>query len=51
MLIMALGLAFAAWASLLGAESNMRLMFSLFSLVTFVVGLYIYLVLVPTVVL
>ena len=51
MLIMALGLAFAAWASLLGAESNMRLLFSLFALVTFIVGLYIYLVQVPVVVL
>jgi NADH-quinone oxidoreductase subunit K len=30
MMMMALGLAFAAWASLLGAESNMRLLFALF---------------------
>ena len=51
MLTIALGLAFAAWASLLGAESNMRLMFALFGLITFAVGLFIYLVQVPTVVL
>jgi hypothetical protein len=50
MLVMALGLAFAAWASLLGAESNMRLMFALFGLITFVAGLYIYLFQVSTVV-
>lgn len=50
MLIMALGLAFAAWASLLGAESNMRLMFALFGLITFVAGLLIYIFMVPSVV-
>lgn len=50
MLIMALGLAFAAWASLLGAESNMRLLFALFGLITFIAGLFIYLFQVPTVV-
>jgi hypothetical protein len=50
MLIMALGLAFAAWASLLGAESNMRLLFALFGLITFAAGLFIYLFQVPSVV-
>jgi hypothetical protein len=49
MLIMALGLAFAAWASLLGAESNMRLLFAAFSLIMFAVGLFTYLLMVPTV--
>jgi len=43
MMIMALGLAFAAWASLLGAESNMRLLFALFGLIMFVVGIVTYL--------
>ena len=43
MLIMALGLALAAWASLLGAESNMRLLFSLFGMLSFIAGLFIYL--------
>jgi hypothetical protein len=50
MLIMALGLALSAWASLLHAESKMRLLFSIFGLVTFIVGLYIYIFQVPTVV-
>lgn len=50
MLIMALGLALAAWGSLLGAESNMRLMFSLFGLLAFLAGIYVYLVMVPVVV-
>jgi hypothetical protein len=50
MLVMALGLAFAAWASLLGSESNMRLLFALFGLITFIAGLFIYLFQVPTVV-
>lgn len=49
MLIMALGLAFAAWASLLNSESNMRLLFALFGLLTFATGLFIYLVQVPAV--
>lgn len=49
MLIMALGLAFAAWASLLGAESNMRLLFAAFGLIMFAVGLFTYLLMVPTV--
>lgn len=49
MLIMALGLAFTAWGSLLGAESRMRLLFSLFGLISFIAGLCIYILLVPTV--
>ncbi len=51
MLIMALGLALSAWASLLGPESNMRLAFSLFGIIAFIAALYIYLVQVPVVVL
>jgi hypothetical protein len=51
MLIMALGLALSAWASLLGAESNMRLLFALFGIITFVVGIFIYLFQVPSIVL
>jgi hypothetical protein len=50
MLIMALGLALSAWASLLHAESKMRLLFSIFGLITFIVGIYIYIFQVPTVV-
>ena len=46
MMIMALGLAFAAWASLLGAESNMRLLFALFGLIMLAVGVLTYLLLV-----
>jgi len=42
MLIMALGLAFAAWASLLPHESNMRVLFATLALVTLVVGLIKY---------
>ena len=38
MLIMALGLAFAAWASLAKEESNMRLVFALFAIITLVAG-------------
>ena len=49
MMVMALGLAFAAWASLLGAESNMRLLFSFLGLITFAAGLFIYITMVPTV--
>ncbi len=49
MLVMALGLAFAAWGSLLGAETNMRKLFSFLSVITFIAGLYIYLFLVPVV--
>ncbi|HUE97969.1 MAG TPA: hypothetical protein VMN99_01875 [Anaerolineales bacterium] len=43
MLIMALGLAFAAWASLLKEESNMRLWFSAFAIITLVAGVITYL--------
>jgi hypothetical protein len=49
LMIMALGLAFAAWASLNKEESNMRLLFSAFAIVTMVIGIVAYLV-VPTVV-
>ncbi len=43
MLIMALGLAFAAWASLLKEESNMRLLFAILSVITAVMGIITYL--------
>ena len=43
MLIMALGLAFAAWASLLKEESNMRLLFAVLAIVTLVAGVITYL--------
>ena len=43
MLIMALGLAFAAWASLAREESNMRFVFGLFALITLVMGIITYL--------
>lgn len=49
MLISALGLAFVAWASLLGAESNMRLLFSIFGSVSLIAGIIIFFVLVPSV--
>jgi hypothetical protein len=49
MLIMALGLAFAAWASLLSAESNMRTLFSLLSVLMLAAGLLTYFFMVPTV--
>jgi hypothetical protein len=42
MLIMAVGLSFAAWASLLGATSNMRLLFAIMSIVALVLGLITY---------
>lgn len=48
MLIMALGLAFAAWASLGKEESNMRSLFSLLAVITLVIGVGYYL-LVPVV--
>jgi hypothetical protein len=48
-LLMALAIAFAAWASLLGAESNMRVFFALFSLIMFAVSLYTYFIIVPPV--
>jgi hypothetical protein len=50
MLIMALGLALSAWASLLGPESNMRLAFSLFGIIAFLAALFIYIFQVPTVI-
>jgi type II secretory pathway pseudopilin PulG len=43
MLVMALGLAFAAWASLLKEENNMRLLFATLALITLVIGLIAYL--------
>ncbi|GAB1469981.1 hypothetical protein MASR2M66_08580 [Chloroflexota bacterium] len=49
MLIMALGLAFVAWASLLGAESNMRLFFSIFGTLALFAGVIVYVTLVPTI--
>jgi len=49
LMIMALGLAFAAWASLLKEESNMRLLFSAFAIITLVAGAITYLG-VPTVI-
>lgn len=39
LMIMALGLAFAAWASLLKEESRMRLVFALFAALTFIWGI------------
>lgn len=50
MLIMALGLAFAAWSSLLGAESNMRFLFSVLGLIALIGGLAVYFLMVPQVV-
>ncbi|MCB0102997.1 MAG: hypothetical protein H6635_00325 [Anaerolineales bacterium] len=49
MLIAALGLAFVAWASLLGAESNMRVFFSIAGSIALIVGLIVYVLLVPTI--
>ncbi len=43
MLVMALGLAFAAWASLLKEESNMRVLFALFAVMTLAIGIITYL--------
>lgn len=51
MLITALGLAFVAWASLLGAESNMRVLFAIFGTLALISGVIIYFVMVPSVVL
>lgn len=50
MLIMALGLALTAWASLLHAESKMRGFFALLGLIALIAGLTIYFVMVPVVV-
>ena len=41
--IMALGLAFAAWASLLKEDSNMRMLFALFAVIALVIGVINYL--------
>ena len=41
-MIMALGLAFAAWASLMKEESNMRLVFAFFSILTLIMGIIAY---------
>lgn len=49
MLFMALGLAFSAWASLLKEESNLRILFAIFSIAMLVLGLVLYFG-VPTVV-
>jgi hypothetical protein len=43
LMIMALGLAFAAWASLLKQESNMRVLFALFAVITLAMGIVAYL--------
>jgi len=43
MLITAIGLAFAAWASLLNEKSNMRLMFAILAIITTVLGVIAYL--------
>jgi hypothetical protein len=44
-MIVALGLAFAAWASLLKEESNMRILFALFAIITLAWGILQYLAL------
>ncbi|MBK7449142.1 MAG: hypothetical protein IPP55_14305 [Anaerolineales bacterium] len=49
MLIMALGLAFVAWSSLLGAESNMRTLFSVFGTIALIAGIIVFVTMVPTV--
>lgn len=43
MLLMALGLAFAAWASLLKEESNLRSLFAIASIIAFMLGILQYL--------
>lgn len=47
LLISALGLAFVAWASLLGAESNMRVFFAILGAIALAAGIAAYLLLVP----
>jgi hypothetical protein len=47
LMIMALGLAFAAWASLLKEESRMRLVFAFFAALTLVIGVISYLTVPP----
>lgn len=49
MLLMALALAFAAWASLLKDESNMRSLFAIASILVFIFGLMKYIPLLPMV--
>ncbi|MCC7119608.1 MAG: hypothetical protein IT310_13870 [Anaerolineales bacterium] len=49
MLIMALGLAFVAWGSLVNEESNMRVLFSVFGTVALLAGFVVYFTLVPAV--
>ncbi len=49
MLVMALGLAFAAWGSLMDKDSNMRVLFAIFGLIAFVAGVVIYFTMVPAV--
>ena len=43
LMIMALGLAFAAWASLMKEDSNLRQFFGLFAIVTLIIGVIAYL--------
>ena len=43
MLVMALGLAFTAWASLLKEESKTRLLFAALGVITLVIGIIVYL--------
>ena len=49
MLLMALALAFAAWASLLKEDSNMRSLFAVASTLVFLFGLVLYIPLLPLV--
>ncbi|MEW6405251.1 MAG: hypothetical protein AB1649_25950 [Chloroflexota bacterium] len=46
-LTMALGLAFAAWASLLKEESNMRVFFALFATIMLTLGVFFYTIVPP----
>lgn len=43
LMIMALGLAFAAWGSLMKEDSNLRIFFSLFAIITLIIGVIAYL--------
>ncbi|NWF63127.1 MAG: hypothetical protein HXY38_02370 [Chloroflexi bacterium] len=49
MLIAALGLAFVAWASLLSADSNMRMFFAILGVIALVGGVVVYILMVPAV--
>jgi len=42
-MVMALGLAFAAWASLMKEDSHLRQFFGLFAIVTLIIGVIAYL--------